>query len=155
MLRVSAGTTIRATPEEVWALYSDMERTSEWVPFVDEVLWVSGPVEVGMIYRERTRLLGVTGVQEWRVVELDPLRKRVEVSSDLGMESTLVITLAAVDGGTRVLQRSELRSKLPRPLRWLHEAIFASVARWAMAQAVEGARQALERRRERPAMEPR
>jgi hypothetical protein len=146
MLRVSAATTIHATPEDVWALYSDMARTTEWVPFVEEVLWTSGPVEVGMVYRERTRLAGVTGVQEWRIVALDPPSRRVEVSRDLGMESTLVISFRRLPEGTRLRQQAVLRSRVPRPLGWLHEALFATVSRRAMALAVRGARRVLEAR---------
>ncbi len=137
---------VAAPPEGLWGLYSDIERTVEWVPFVEEVLYASGPLEVGMVYRERTRLLGVTGVQEWRVVELDPPSRRVEVSRDLAMEGTLVITLRPVPGGTRLRQEARLRSRLPRPLGWLHEAAFALVSRWAMARAIEGAKRTVEER---------
>jgi uncharacterized protein YndB with AHSA1/START domain len=144
MLRVAVSTVVAAPPERVWALYSDMERTVEWVPFVEEVLYVSGPLEVGMVYRERTRLLGITGVQEWRVVELEAPSRRVEVSRDLAMDGTLVITLRPVAGGTRLRQEARFRSRLPPPLGWLHEAGFALVSRWAMARAIEGAKRTVE-----------
>jgi len=148
MLRVAVSTVVAAPPERVWALYSDIERTVEWVPFVEEVLSVSGPLEVGTVYRERTRLLGITGVQEWRVVELEAPSRRVEVSRDLGMESTLVITLRPVPGGTRLRQEARIQSRLPWPLGWLHEAAVALVSRWAMGRAIEGATRTVE---ERPA----
>ena len=141
MRRVQVAITIRVPRERVWALYDDMASTPAWVPFVEEVLETSGPPGVGMVYRERTRLGGVTGVQAWRIVEYEPPSRRVETSDSLRMHSRLIITLDTVLGyATRLTQVTELRSTLPMPLGWLHERITGFVARRAMRAAITGAK---------------
>jgi uncharacterized protein YndB with AHSA1/START domain len=142
--RSEAKAVVQAPAERIWELYADLEGTPRWVPFVTEIISSSGPLEVGMVYRERTHLAGLSGVQEWRVVELDAPRRRVETSSELRMDSRLTIELEPRDGETLLRQVSEIRSRLPRPLGWLHERIVALVAARAMAQAIEGARGQLE-----------
>jgi hypothetical protein len=109
------------------------------VSFVEEILETSGPLEVGMTYRERTRLGGVRAVNTWRVVEVVPGQRRVEVSSDMGIDSRLTITLEPVGGGTRVRQETELRSRLPGALGWAHELVAAAGARHGLRAAVAGA----------------
>lgn len=139
MRTVHASAVVTAPPSAAWALYADTAGTPRWVPFVEEVLETSGPLEVGMTYRERTRLAGARTVNTWRVVELVPERRRVEVSSDLGIDSRLSITFEAVGGGTRVHQATELRSRLPGPLGWAHELVAAAGARHGLRAAVAGA----------------
>jgi adenylate cyclase len=142
--RAVAETLVRAPAQRIWDLYADLEGTPRWVPFVEAIVWSSGPLEVGMRYRERTSLGGISGVQEWRVVELEPPRRRVETSSSMGMESGLIIEMEPDERGTRLRQVSELRSRLPGPIGWLHERLFAAVARRAMVAALEGARREVE-----------
>lgn len=144
MKRAEAKALIRAPAERVWDLYADLEGTPRWVPFVTAIISSSGPLEVGMVYRERTRLGGLSGVQEWRVVQLDPPRRRVETSSALGMASRLIIEMEPRDGETLLRQVSEIRSRLPGLLGRVHERIAARVATRAMAQAIEGAKSELE-----------
>jgi uncharacterized protein YndB with AHSA1/START domain len=144
MRTVHASVEVAAPPSAAWALYADTARTPSWVPFVEEVLETSGPLEVGMTYRERTRLLGATAVNTWRVVELEPERRRVEVSRDLGIDSRLAITFEPTGRGTRIRQATELRSRLPRPFAWAHELVAAAGARHGLRGAVAGAARALD-----------
>jgi uncharacterized protein YndB with AHSA1/START domain len=144
MRRAEARALVRAPAQRIWDLYADLEGTPRWVPFVTEIVSSSGPLKVGMVYRERTHLGGVSGVQEWRVVELDPPRRRVETSSALGMASRLVIEMEPRDGETLLRQASEIRSRLPGPVGWVHERVVARIAARAMAQAIEGAKKELE-----------
>jgi hypothetical protein len=73
--RVEAEIRIAAEPQTVWDLYADVPRSVEWVPFAEEILYVSGPPGLGQVYRERTRLAGLTDVAEWRIVEWEPPRR--------------------------------------------------------------------------------
>jgi uncharacterized protein YndB with AHSA1/START domain len=139
MRTVHASVVVTASPSDVWALYADTAGTPRWVPFVEEILETSGPLEVGMTYRERTRLGGVRAVNTWRVVELVPGWRRVEVSSDMGIDSRLTIILEPADGGTVVRQETELRSRLPGPFGWAHELVAAVGARHGLRAAVHGA----------------
>jgi hypothetical protein len=144
VIRVSASTVADAPLEAAWELYADVAGSVEWVPFAEEILWIDGRAGPGQRYRERTRLLGTSGEQSWEVVEWDPPRRQVQRSTDMRMESRLAIELQPTAGGTRITQSTELRSMLPRPLRWAHEAVFGLVARYGLGQAVAAARARLE-----------
>lgn len=146
-LRVTASAAVRADPQAAWDLYADVNESTDWVPFAEEIPYVSGPAGIGQVYRERTRLLGATGEQTWRVAEWDPPRRQVQASTDLRMRSRLMIEVLPVAGRRAfVRQSTELRSMLSRPVGWLHEAVFALVARYGIGQAVAAAKRRLEER---------
>jgi hypothetical protein len=69
------------------------------VPFVEEVLCVSGPAGLGQVYRERTRLGGMSGVSHWQVVEWQPPHRQVQLSTDMRMNSRLIIEVEPSAGG--------------------------------------------------------
>ena len=144
MRRIEATAWIEADPQVAWDLYADVERSVEWVPFAEEILYVSGPAGLGQVYRERTRLAGMSDVAEWRVIEWDPPRRQVQLSLGKKAESRLIIELAPERGGTRVLQAAELRSELPGPIGWLHELIFGIAAGRGLRSAVAAAKLKLE-----------
>jgi hypothetical protein len=60
MHHLRASTWIDAPPQRVWDLYADVEGSVAWVPFAEEILSVSGPAGLGQVYRERTRLGGIS-----------------------------------------------------------------------------------------------
>lgn len=63
MKRVGVAANLAAEPQRVWDLYADVERSVEWVPFMEEVDYISGPPGLGQVYRERTRQGGTTGAK--------------------------------------------------------------------------------------------
>jgi carbon monoxide dehydrogenase subunit G len=144
MRRVSASIRIEAAPEAAWNLYADVERSVEWVPFAEEILFVSGPAGLGQVYRERTRLGGVSDNAEWTVIEWDPPRRQVQHSTGKGMDSRLVITVEPDGRGARVTQEALLDSRGPGPLGWLHERVFGIVARRGIVAALLAAKRRLE-----------
>jgi hypothetical protein len=146
MRRVEATALIASPADRAFALYDDIPNTPDWVPFVSEILSVSpGRTGVGTIYREKTRLLGIPSVQEWRIVEHRPPREQVHVSPDLGMESRLTMTFVTRGSGTLLTQAVELDSRLPGPLGWLHELLVSTIAGRSMAGAIAGGKRMLER----------
>ena len=87
----------------------------------------------------------MTGVQAWRITEHAPPRRTVHESGDMGMDARLTITIRPIGHDrTLVRQQTELRSRLPRPIGWLHEALFATVSRSGVRAAVRGAKRHLE-----------
>ena len=152
MIRITASAEVAAPVERVWHLYDDIPNTPAWVPFVEEVLSIDGGPGVGTVYRERTRLGGSTGEQEWRITEHEAPHRTVHVSTDMGMNARLIITFEALppaaggadSGRTLLRQTTELRSRLPRPFAWLHEALVATVARTGIRRAVRAAKAHLE-----------
>jgi hypothetical protein len=144
MRRVEAEALVGASRDEVWALYDDIAGTPRWVPFVEEVVYVSGPARVGTVYRERTRLAGLSDVGQWEIVEHRRPVRQVHVSFDKGLASRLIITFEARGTGTWVHQAAELRSRLWGPIGWLHEAIAIFPAGHGVRAAVAGAKRAFE-----------
>jgi hypothetical protein len=147
--RVTVSIDIEAPAQQVWDLYADVPSSADWVPFVEEILYVSGPPGLGQTYRERTRLGGIRNVAEWTVIEWEPPRRQVQHSTANGADSRLVIEVEPLEpldlGRTRVRQEAILESRLPGPLGWIHETIFATVARRGIDAAVRAAKAHLER----------
>ena len=144
MHRVGAAIRIAAPPQVVWDLYADVEGSVGWVPFAEEILFVSGPAGLGQVYRERTRLGGISDVAEWTVIEWDPPRRQVQRSTGKGMDSRLVIALEPDGVGTHARQEALLDSRAPGPIGWLHERLFGVVARRGIAAALTAAKARLE-----------
>ena len=144
MRRVEAEALVGARREEVWQLYDDIPGTPRWVPFVEEVLYVSGPARAGTVYRERTKLGGLPATEQWEIVEYKPMSRQVHVSFAHAMESALVISFEARGTGTWVHQAAELRSTLWGPLGWLHELLASFPAGHGVRAAVMGAKRAFE-----------
>jgi len=144
MVHLRASIEIAAPPQDVWDLYADVERSTEWVPFAEEILFVSGPAGLGQVYRERTRLAGISDIAEWTVIEWDPPRRQVQQSLGKGMDSRLVIALDPRPDGTLARQEVILDSRAPGPLGWLHERIFGIVAGRGIVAALAAAKRQLE-----------
>jgi hypothetical protein len=144
MRRVEAEALVGASRDEVWALYDDIQGTPRWVPFVEEVVYVSGPARVGTVYRERTRLAGLSDIGQWEIVEHRRPVRQVHRSHDKGLDSTLIITFEARGTGTWVHQAAELRSRMWGPFGWLHEALAGIPAGLGVRGAVAGAKRVFE-----------
>jgi hypothetical protein len=142
--RIEAETVIAVAPQRVWDLYADVHGSAAWVPFVEEVLWVEGEPGPGQRYRERTRLLATTDEAEWQIVDWDPPRRQVQRSDEKGMTSHLAINVEPAGDGARIRQTVTLESRLPRPVAWYHEALFAVVGRHGIRSAVRAAKRHLE-----------
>lgn len=146
MRHLRASIRIDATPQRVWDLYADVEGSVDWVPFAEKILFVSGPAGLGQVYRERTRLGGISDVAEWTVIEWDPPRRQVQQSLGKGMDSRLVIAVEPDGAGTLARQEVILDSRAPGPLGWLHERVFGAVARRGIVSALRAAKDYLETR---------
>ena len=144
MRHLRAAIAIDAPAQQVWDLYADVHGSVDWVPFAEEILYVSGPAGLGQVYRERTRLGGISDVAEWAVIEWDPPRRQVQRSTGKGMDSRLVISVEASGAGTLARQEVILRSRAPGPLGWLHERIFGIVALRGIKAALAAAKLRLE-----------
>ena len=144
MRRVEAEALVGASRDEVWALYDDIAGTPRWLPFVEDVVYVSGPARVGTVYRERTRVAGVRGTGQWEIVVHRRPTQQVHVSHGGAIDTTLIVTFEARGTGTWVHQAAELRSTLWGPLGWLHEALAIVPAGWEVRAAVAGAKWAFE-----------
>lgn len=144
MRRVDAEALVGASRDEVWDLYDDIAGTPRWVPFVETIVYVSGPSRVGTVYRERTRMLGLPLLGQWEIVEHRRPVRQVHVSFDNGLETALIISFEARGTGTLVHQAAELRSRLWGPFGWLHEVLASVPAGHGIRLAVGGAKRTFE-----------
>ncbi|MEU9883372.1 SRPBCC family protein [Streptomyces phaeochromogenes] len=70
---------VDAPVERVWEVVSRTDRYAEWVAGAIEVTDHHGIATVGRTYAERNRTLGPLRTDSvWTVVEIDPLRRRVD-----------------------------------------------------------------------------
>jgi hypothetical protein len=146
MRRIRASIRVDAAPQQVWDLYADVKGSVDWVPFAEEILSISGPAGLGQVYRERTRLAGISDVAEWTVIEWEPPRRQVQRSTGKGMDSRLVIAVESDGDGSIASQEAILDSFAPGPIGWLHERIFGIVARRGIVAALQAAKATLEGR---------
>lgn len=144
MRRVEAEALVGASRDEVWRLYDDIAGIPSWVPFVQEIVYVSGPSRVGTVYRERGRLAGMPSTQQWEIVEYRRQTLQVHEAHTRGLEIRLVLRFEARGSGTLVHHAAELRSNLWGPFGWLHEAAAAVPVRAGVRGAAAGAKRAFE-----------
>jgi hypothetical protein len=70
---------VDAPVERVWEVVSRTDRYAEWVAGAIEVTDHHGVATLGRTYAERNRTLGPLRTDSvWTVVEIDPLRRRVD-----------------------------------------------------------------------------
>ena len=144
MHRVDAEALVGAPPGEVWKLYDNIVDMPRWVSSVEEVVYLSGPARVGTVYRERTRLGLMRAVGQWEIVEHRRPVRQVRTSTARGLESRRIITFERRGTGTLVHEAAEIRSSLPGPVGWLHEAIASFGAARGVHAAVAGAKRMFE-----------
>jgi len=121
---------MNATPEQVWALVSDVTRIGEFSPETFEAEWLDGATgpEVGARFRGHVKR-NQKGPIYWstcKVTVCKPLEEFtfVVVQGDNEV-NTWGYKLAAVDGGTDVTEFFHLAEKLPLKIYWF----FAGWAR--------------------------
>jgi len=133
---------IRRPPAAVFAVVSDLEHATHWVPgLVALEKLTPGPVAVGTQYRQRIHLAGrdVEGVLV--ISALEPERVFAHTSRAGPAKLFGHFELTPEDGGTRVAHHHEIRlSGLARAMA----PLVASKAEHNTAQALENLRQLLE-----------
>jgi uncharacterized protein YndB with AHSA1/START domain len=144
MRHVEAEALVGASRDEVWRLYDDIAGMPRWMPFVREIVYVSGPSRVGTVYRERGRITGLPGAEQWEIVEYRRPSTRVHVTRTRSLEVALVIRFEARGTGTWVHHSAELRSGLWGPLGWLHEAVLAIPVSSSVRAVAAGAKRSFE-----------
>ena len=144
MRHVEAEALVGASRDEVWSLYDDIPGMPRWVPFMREIVYVSGPSRVGTVYRQRGNLGGLPTTQQWEIVEYRRQSLQVHEALVLGLEIRLVLHFEARGSGTLVHQAAELRSGFWGPIGWLHEALVAVPVASSVRRAAAGAKRVFE-----------
>ena len=114
---------IEASPDEVWAVYTDLDRIPEWQTGAPRVAEASGSGDVvGTTYLVRrgpmTSRSTVTAADA-------PAHHASHTQAVLGLTFDLVADLTAADGGTRIAL--EARTEWPRGLRLVGRAVESAL----------------------------
>ncbi|MGH2380778.1 MAG: SRPBCC family protein [Candidatus Limnocylindria bacterium] len=121
MARIERQTEIARSPEDIFALLTDLDRLPEWATIVIETREVSDrPLRNGCTFRQTLKVLGREVETDWRVDELEPPRHvAYAATAPAGGTLTMRQTVAPTDGGSRVAL--ELDYELPGG--WLGELL--------------------------------
>ncbi|WP_371407701.1 SRPBCC family protein [Kribbella sp. NBC_00662] len=122
-MRFDHSSTIQASPERVWEVFSDVERWPDWTPTVDSVERLdAGRIHIGARTRIRQPKLPVA---VWEVTELKDGEYFEWVSKAPGIKTT---------GGHRVISTPEGTVATATiiqegPLGWLFGRLYAGLTR--------------------------
>lgn len=94
IIRSEATRTVEATPEQVYAVFSDYEKAHPAIlpkPYFDELVIEEGGQGAGTVLRLRMKALGVENNYHLTVSEPEPGRRLVEADADAGVETTFLV----------------------------------------------------------------
>jgi hypothetical protein len=114
---------IKASPDEVWAVYTDLGRLPEWQTGAPRVVEASGSGDVvGTTYVVRR---GPMASRTTVTAADPPAHHATHTRAILGLTFDLVSDLRAEDGGTRLAL--EARTEWPRGLRLFGRAVESAL----------------------------
>lgn len=94
---------IRATPEKVWAVISDIPGSAATLSSLESVQMLSdGPYGEGTRWKETRTMMGRSETVEMWVAEADPPRSTVVKAHQGGADYVTHFNLAGRDGGTEL-----------------------------------------------------
>lgn len=92
---------VRATPEQVWAVLTDLDGAARVLSGVTAIERVSGAgYAVGTRWRETRRMLGREATEEMWVTEVNAPHRTAVAARSGGTDYTTVFDLSPADGGT-------------------------------------------------------
>lgn len=143
-MRDSVTVQMNATPDDVWALISDVTRTGEFSPETFECQWLDGATEPAVGNRFRGHVnRNNSGVKYWTVCTVVETVPGKVFAFTVGVGNRVVNTwryeLVAVEGGTEVTESFALERNVFTSLYWK----FAGKARGKTNR--DGMRTTLER----------
>ncbi len=111
-LKARKETVIRAAPEKVWAVHTDIDNWPKWQPDVSSAR-LEGSLMAGSIFRWKALGLNITS----RIQELVPQQRIGWTGDSLGMKAVHIWTFEAVPEGTRVITEESLSGWFPLILK--------------------------------------
>ena len=114
---------IEASPDDVWAVYTDLDRIPEWQTGAPRVAEANGSGDVvGTTYLVRR---GPMTSRSTITAADAPAHHASHTQAVLGLTFDLVADLTAADGGTRIAL--EARTEWPRGLRLVGRAVESAL----------------------------
>lgn len=134
---VRAGRRLEASPEDVWAVLTDLRAAPTTLRDVTAVeVLTEGTYRVGTRWRETRRLLGKEETQEMWVVEAKPAERTVIAAGTGPARYRTLFELTPVDGGTQVDVTFGARTLDPSRLQRVTWAVFGGVGGWFTRKAL-------------------
>ena len=120
-MKMSLSIDIDAPPEIVWAIWSDIERWSEWTASITKIQKLApGPLAVGLRACVRQPKLPVA---IWRVTELEENRRFTWVSTSPGAHVIGIHTIEPLADGTRATMILIFAGPLALLFGWLSRSL--------------------------------
>ena len=94
IIRAEATRTVAATPEQVYAVFTDYEQAHPAIlpkPYFDEVVIEEGGQGAGTVVRVRLQGMGTETTYRLTVSEPEPGRRLVEADPDAGVRTTFLV----------------------------------------------------------------
>ncbi|MDX1684448.1 MAG: SRPBCC family protein [Saprospiraceae bacterium] len=121
---------IKASPQEVWDIISDIEKAPDWVEVMNSLVdTTDNPVKKGTVYKERSKVGPKESVTTWRVTKFVAPQIQIHECNEPDFKAHLTMKLEPTHGGTKLthITKYELMPNL-RPLGWLLETLFVKSA---------------------------
>lgn len=94
---------VAASPEDVWAVITDLEGSANVVSAIDAVeVLTEGPFTVGTTWRETRTMFGRSATEEMTVSAIDAGRSYTVVADSNGMHYESSFRIDAVGDGSRI-----------------------------------------------------
>lgn len=127
MAKAQVSTTIKRSPEDVFAVVSDPETAPKWSSgSLESTKTSAGPVGIGTTARSVSKLLGRRIESEMEMTEFEPNRRFVTRSTSGPFPIQATVTVEPANGGTRVDATIEAE---PGGFFKLAEPLLVSVAK--------------------------
>jgi Polyketide cyclase / dehydrase and lipid transport len=148
MVQLSLKKHITAAPEEVFALFADLENAAEHIKSITRMeLLTEGPVRLGTRFKETRVMFKKETVEEFEVTAFDPPLSYTISAESCGCSFESVLRFAPNDGGTDVyfdMQSEPLTfsAKLMAPI----SKLFMGTMRKCMEADLDDLREVAEQR---------
>jgi uncharacterized protein YndB with AHSA1/START domain len=119
---------IDSSPDQVWALISDIEKAPEWVTVMRELVSTTdNPVREGTVYRERSKVGPGVSETKWHVTRCDAPHLQVHECHEASMRAVLTMQVEPEGTGSSFLHRTEYQM-IPRfrPFGWVLEKLVVN-----------------------------
>ena len=133
-MRFASDITIDAPGEQVWAVYSDVTRWSEWTASIVGVELLDGATDLVVGTRARIRQPKLP-VAVWSVTEIEQGHTWTWVATAPGIRSTATHTVASTGDGTCRVDSSLTQEG---PLGWVIARVYAGLTRRYLAMEAAG-----------------
>ena len=149
MAHIQVVKTIRGTPEEVFAMCSDLEGIVEKIEsLVCIEILTPGPIALGTRWRETRRFMGQEATEEMEITRFDPPRSYEVTCEAHGARFVSVFALEKKGGDTEITIDFEAKAltfgariMVPLMMGSLRKCVendFEQLAEWADARATAG-----------------